>query len=68
MFTSINISLLLKCFIFIPLLLYNILIIYYTSINKCKNRMNVSLKIKIHFVLYYKYYSYLCNTEKEING
>lgn len=26
----------------------------------------VFLKIKIHFVLYYKYYSYLCNTEKEI--
>ena len=24
------------------------------------------LKIKVHFVLYYKYYSYLCNTEKEI--
>lgn len=26
----------------------------------------VFLKIKIHFVSYYKYYSYLCNTEKEI--
>jgi len=26
----------------------------------------VFLKIKIHFVLYYKYYSYLCNAEKEI--
>lgn len=26
----------------------------------------VFLKIKIHFVLYYKYYSYLCSTEKEI--
>ena len=24
------------------------------------------LKIKVHFVLYYKYYSYLCNTEKDI--
>lgn len=28
----------------------------------------VFLKIKVHFVLYYEYYSYLCNTEKEING
>ena len=27
-----------------------------------------NIKIKVHFVLYYKYYSYLCNTEKEING
>ena len=26
----------------------------------------VFLKIKIHFVVYYKNYSYLCNTEKEI--
>lgn len=26
----------------------------------------VFLKIKIHLVLYYKYYSYLCNIEKEI--
>lgn len=26
----------------------------------------VFLKIKIHFVLYYKNYSYLCNAEKEI--
>ena len=26
----------------------------------------VFLKIKIHFVLYYKYYSYLCDIEKEI--
>lgn len=26
----------------------------------------VFLKIKIHFVLYYEYYSYLCYTEKEI--
>ena len=31
-------------------------------------KWSVPLKIKIHFVLYYKYYSYLCNTEKEING
>lgn len=31
-------------------------------------KLSVFLKIKIHFVLYYKYYSYLCNTEKEING
>lgn len=22
----------------------------------------------MHFVLYYEYYSYLCDTEKEING
>lgn len=29
-------------------------------------KWSVSLKIKVHFVLYYKYYSYLCNTEKEI--
>lgn len=28
----------------------------------------VFLKIKVHFVLYYKYYLYLCSTEKEING
>lgn len=26
----------------------------------------IFLKIKIHFFLYYKYYSYLCYTEKEI--
>lgn len=26
----------------------------------------VFLKIKVHFVLYYEYYSYLCSTEKEI--
>lgn len=26
------------------------------------------LKIKVHFVLYYKYYLYLCDIEKEING
>ncbi len=31
-------------------------------------KWSVPLKIKIHFVLYYKYYSYLCNAEKEING
>lgn len=31
-------------------------------------KWSVSLKIKVHFVLYYKYYSYLCNAEKEING
>lgn len=31
-------------------------------------KLSVFLKIKIHFVLYYKYYSYICNTEKEING
>lgn len=31
-------------------------------------KLSVFLKIKIRFVLYYKYYSYLCNTEKEING
>lgn len=29
-------------------------------------KWSVPLKIKIHFVLYYKYYSYLCNIEKEI--
>lgn len=29
-------------------------------------KWSVLLKIKIHFVLHYKYYSYLCNTEKEI--
>lgn len=29
-------------------------------------KLSVFLKIKIHFVLYYKYYSYLCNAEKEI--
>lgn len=26
----------------------------------------VFLKIKVHFVWYYKYYLYLCNAEKEI--
>lgn len=26
----------------------------------------IFLKIKVHFVSYYKYYSYLCDTEKEI--
>ena len=31
-------------------------------------KQDIFLKIKVHFVLYYKYYSYLCNTEKEING
>lgn len=31
-------------------------------------KLGVFLKIKIRFVLYYKYYSYLCNIEKEING
>lgn len=40
---------------------------YYININKCK-KQSIFLKIKVHFVLYYKYYSYLCNTEKEING
>ena len=30
-------------------------------------KQDIFLKIKVHFVLYYKYYSYLCNTEKE-NG
>lgn len=29
-------------------------------------KWSVLLKIKIHFVLYYEYYSYLCNTEEEI--
>lgn len=29
-------------------------------------KQDIFLKIKVHFVLYYKYYSYLCNTEKEI--
>lgn len=29
-------------------------------------KLSVFLKIKIHFVLYYKYYSYLCYAEKEI--
>lgn len=29
-------------------------------------KQDIFLKIKIHFVLYYKYYSYLCNIEKEI--
>lgn len=31
-------------------------------------KQDIFLKIKVHFVLYYKYYSYLYNTEKEING
>lgn len=31
-------------------------------------KQDIFLKIKVHFVLYYKYYSYLCTTEKEING
>lgn len=30
--------------------------------------MECFLKNKDTFCLYYKYYSYLCNTEKEING
>lgn len=38
---------------------------YYSNINKCENGVFL-LKIKVHFVLYYKYYSYLCNIEKEI--
>ena len=38
---------------------------YYININKCKKQGNF-LKIKVHFVLYYEYYSYLCNIEKEI--
>lgn len=29
-------------------------------------RQDIFLKIKVHFVLYYKCYSYLCNIEKEI--
>lgn len=29
-------------------------------------KQGIFLKIRVHFVLYYKYYSYLCNTEKEI--
>lgn len=29
-------------------------------------KQDIFLKIKVHFVLYYKYYSYLYNTEKEI--
>lgn len=29
-------------------------------------KQDIFLKIKVHFVLYYKYYSYLCNTGKEI--
>lgn len=29
-------------------------------------KQGILLKIKVHFVLYYKYYLYLCNTEKEI--
>lgn len=29
-------------------------------------KQDIFLKIKVHFVLYYKYYSYLCNVEKEI--
>ena len=31
-------------------------------------KRSIFLKIKVHFILYYKYYSYLCDTEKEING
>ena len=31
-------------------------------------KQDIFLKIKVHFVLHYKYYLYLCNTEKEING
>lgn len=31
-------------------------------------KQDIFLKIKVHSVLYYKYYSYLCNIEKEING
>lgn len=29
-------------------------------------KQDIFLKIKVHFVLYYKYYSYLCSTEKEV--
>lgn len=29
-------------------------------------KQDIFLKIKVHFVLYYKYYSYICNIEKEI--
>lgn len=29
-------------------------------------KQDIFLKIKVHFVLYYKYYSYLCDIEKEI--
>lgn len=29
-------------------------------------KQDIFLKIKVHFVSYYKYYSYLCNAEKEI--
>ena len=29
-------------------------------------KQDIFLKIKVHFVLYYEYYSYLCNIEKEI--
>lgn len=29
-------------------------------------KWSIFLKIKVHFVLYYKYYSHLCNIEKEI--
>lgn len=29
-------------------------------------KQDIFLKIKVHFVLYYEYYSYLCSTEKEI--
>ena len=29
-------------------------------------KQGIFLKIKVHFVLYYKCYSYLCNAEKEI--
>ena len=31
-------------------------------------KQNIFLKIKVHFVLYYKYYSYLCNAEREIKA
>ena len=58
MFPSINISLLLKCFIFIPLLLYNILIInilYKVLINakiECflKNKDTFCFVLQILFV------------------
>lgn len=29
-------------------------------------KQDIFLKIKVHFVLYYKYYLYFCSTEKEI--
>lgn len=29
-------------------------------------KRSIFLKIKVHFVSYYKYYLYLCNAEKEI--